>query len=454
MSQQIMSWQQLLSSQRLQGMSRHGIDDVGRSPFHKDHDRVVFSGSFRRMGRKTQVHPLAENDHIHTRLTHSLEVSCVGRSLGMMVADSLQHHLPDNISPADLGVIVQSACLAHDIGNPPFGHAGEYAIRDWFLQAEKQGRLDGLTPEQKADLITFEGNAQGFRMVTQVEYNQFAGGMKLTYATLGTFLKYPWTATYASSPDNTKSAGKFSCYQTELPMLQETAKALGLIQLADQRWCRHPLVYLVEAADDLCYALLDLEDGLEMEILAYQEVEGLLLQIAGSEPEGYRRLAKASNRRRVAALRGAAMEQVVAAVSKAFVEHQEELLAGRFNRDLIDACPPDIAQGVAQAKRMAQQRIFDHPRKAKLEIGAYTTLGVLLENFCGAVDELSLLKETGSDAPLSFKHKRVLSLIGENIPDTGWSRYEAYRRVLDFIGGMTDNYAVDLAQEMGGRLNG
>ena len=454
MSQQRMSWPQLLSSCRLKGASRHAIEDVGRSPFHKDHDRVVFSGSFRRMGRKTQVHPFAENDHIHTRLTHSLEVGCVGRSLGMMVADSLAADLPDNISAADLGVIVQSACLAHDIGNPPFGHAGEYAIRDWFLQAEKQGRLEGLTQAQKADLTTFEGNAQGFRMVTQVEYNQFAGGMKLTYATLGTFLKYPWTATYASSPSNTKSAGKFSCYQTELHLLQEVAEALGLVQLDTQRWCRHPLVYLVEAADDLCYALLDLEDGLEMDILAYQEVEALLLQIAGGEPEGYQQLASASNRRRVAALRGAAMEQVVVAVSKAFVENQDALLSGQFDRDLIDVCPKEIASGVAEAKRLAQQRIFDHPRKTKLEIGAYATLGVLLESFCGAVEELSERKEQGSDAPLGFKHKRVLSLIGENIPDTQWSRYDAYRRVLDFIGGMTDNYAVDLAQEMGGRLNG
>ncbi|SKA28017.1 dGTPase [Oceanospirillum multiglobuliferum] len=443
-----MNWQQLLSDQRLKGSSRHGLDDAGRSPFHKDHDRVVFSGSFRRMGRKTQVHPFAENDHIHTRLTHSLEVGCVGRSLGMMVAEQLQAHLPVHIAPADLGVIVQSACLAHDIGNPPFGHAGEYAIRDWFLQAQKQGRLSGLTAEQQADLITFEGNAQGFRMVTQVEYNQFAGGMKLTYATLGTFLKYPWTATEANA------AGKFSCYQTELSLLQETAQALGLIQLAPQRWCRHPLVYLVEAADDLCYALLDLEDGLEMEILRYHEVEQILLQIAGAEPEGYAQLKQASNRRRVAALRGAAMEKVVAAVSEQFLRHQDELLAGQFKQDLIAVCEPDIANGVAQAKQLAQQRIFDHPRKAKLELGAYATLGVLLESFCGAVEELATLQHNDTLDRLSFKHKRVLALIGENIPGPDWNRYEAYRRVLDFIGGMTDNYAVDLAQEMGGRLNG
>lgn len=443
-----MNWPQLLSDARLKGCARHGLDDVGRSPFHKDHDRVIFSGSFRRMGRKTQVHPLAENDHIHTRLTHSLEVGCVGRSLGMMVAEQLSGQLPSGISPADLGVIIQSACLAHDIGNPPFGHAGEYAIRDWFAQSVKQGRLEGLTPEQQADLVTFEGNAQGFRMVTQVEYNQFSGGMRLTYATLGTFLKYPWTSPFADH------AGKFSCYQTELDILQEVADALGLIQIEDQRWCRHPLVYLVEAADDLCYALLDLEDGLEMEILHYPEVEEILLQIAGSRPAGYDQLAGASNRRRIAALRGAAMEQVVAAVSEQFVQHQDMLLRGEFDQDLIDVCLPDIAQGVAQAKRLARHRIFDHPRKAKLEIGAYSTLGVLLESFCGAVEALDQLPEGALLDQLGFKHKRTLALIGENIPGPDWNRYEAYRRVLDFIGGMTDNYAVDLAQEMGGRLNG
>src|SRR5699024_8135368 len=202
-----MNWRRLLDPTRLHDTRDAPPEEPGRSPFHKDHDRIVFSGSFRRLGRKTQVHPLTENDHIHTRLTRSLEVGCVGRSLGMSVGEALRDRLPNGISPADLGVIVQAACLAHDIGNPPFGHAGEYAIRDWFKRAKVDGSglLDGLSERERADLLTYEGNAQGFRVVTQIEYNQFRGGMRLTAATLGTLLKYPWTVEYGDS------AGKFGC---------------------------------------------------------------------------------------------------------------------------------------------------------------------------------------------------------------------------------------------------
>ncbi|SFX38550.1 deoxyguanosinetriphosphate triphosphohydrolase [Marinospirillum alkaliphilum] len=435
-----MEWQRLLSSGRL-GAVRGPREERGRSPFHKDHDRIIFSGSFRRLGRKTQVHPLANNDHVHTRLTHSLEVACVGRSLGMLAGELLRPALPDWATPADLGVIVQAACLAHDIGNPPFGHAGEYAIRDWFRQAGQAGLLEGLSEAEQLDLQTFEGNAQGFRVVTQIEYNQFDGGMRLTHATLGAMLKYPWTVEHASNK------GKFSAFQTEKQQLREVADNLGLIQLEDWRWVRHPLVYLVEAADDICYALLDLEDGLEMEILQFAEVAELLESIGGGTPSDYQRLTGASRRRKVAALRGHAMEKMVTAVVQAFVQHQPDLLAGRFDQDLIDVCPTPVAQGVRQAKILARDRIFRHQRKAKLEIGAYTTLGTLLQTFCEACNAL----HRDPSAP-SFKHQRVLALIGENMPEKNWPLYQSYRRALDFIGGMTDNYAVDVAQEMSGRI--
>ena len=435
-----MNWQQLLSASRL-GSHRSSREEPGRSPFHKDHDRIIFSGSFRRLGRKTQVHPLVSNDHIHTRLTHSLEVGCVGRSLGMLAGERLKEQLPDWIAPADLGVIVQAACLAHDIGNPPFGHAGEYAIRDWFQQADHRGLLQGLSSAESQDLMTFEGNAQGFRVVTQIEYNQFSGGMRLTYATLGAMLKYPWTVEHANEK------GKFSAFQSEKHLLQQTAEHLGLLQSADNCWARHPLVYLVEAADDICYALLDLEDGLEMEILQYEEVANILETIGQGQPQGFDALAKASQRRRIAALRGQAMEKMTEAVIQVFVENQQALLEGRFNQDLIDVCPAHIAEGVKAAKTLARDRIFRHQRKAKLEIGAYTTLGTLLETFCEACNA-----RHHHQGQLSFKHQRVLALIGENMPEEDWPLYQSYRRALDFIGGMTDNYAVDVAQEMNGQI--
>ncbi|GHB32126.1 deoxyguanosinetriphosphate triphosphohydrolase [Salinicola rhizosphaerae] len=440
-----MQWERLLDPVRLHD-ARTSRGEIGRSPFHKDYDRIVFSGSFRRLGRKTQVHPLTDNDHIHTRLTHSLEVGCVGRSLGMIVGEQLRERLPAWVSPADLGVIVQAACLGHDIGNPPFGHAGEYAIRDWFKWTEQQGGglLEGLDDAQRRDLLTYEGNAQGFRVVTQIEYNQFQGGMRLSAATLGTLLKYPWTVEHGGK------MGKFGCYQSEKPLLIELTERLGMKQAGENKWCRHPLAYLVEAADDICYALLDLEDGLEMGILRYEEVAKVLLSIAGEAPAGYEKMEAAgvSQRRRIAALRGAAMERAVNEVGDVFVQHETALLNGALEDDLLDLCHPDLTWGVSSAKQLARERIFRNERKAKLEIGAYTTLGILLEAFIGAAHELH---HTGQS---SFKHQRVLALIGENTPKPSWTLYDSYRRMLDFIGGMTDHYAVELAQEMGGRLKG
>ncbi len=439
-----MRWEQLLSPQRLHDKRLGTGREIGRSPFHKDHDRIIFSGSFRRLGRKTQVHPLTENDHIHTRLTHSLEVGCVGRSLGMSVGELLANRLPTWISPADLGVIIQTACLGHDIGNPPFGHAGEYAIRDWFQRAGHSGLLDGLSTSERDDLLTYEGNAQGFRIITQVEYNQFQGGMRMTAATLGTLLKYPWTVEHRTQE------GKFGAYQSELGILSDVAHALGLLKQGDNRWCRHPLAWLVEAADDICYALLDLEDGLEMGILDYNVVSDILKHIAGEVPADYVDMQQrgVSQRRRIALLRGAAMERAVTEVSAVFVQHEQALLAGRLEHDLLELCHPDLGWGVRAAKQLAREKIFQNERKAKLEIGAYTTLGILLEAFIGAAHELH---HTGRS---SFKHQRVLALIGENTPKRDWTLYASYRRMLDFIGGMTDHFAVDLAQEMGGKLKG
>ncbi|MGL4996810.1 MAG: dGTP triphosphohydrolase, partial [Deefgea sp.] len=210
----MMNWHDLLSANRLGVLDDSPLNiEAGRSNYHKDHDRIVFCSPFRRMGRKTQVHPMTENDHVHTRLTHSIEVACVGRSLGVLIGERLQGRLPQHISPYDLGGIVQAACLAHDIGNPPFGHAGEYAIRDWFRRPDQAYLMQTLTAAERRDLMTYEGNAQGFRIITQLENHRFDGGLRLTYATLGTTLKYPWSSEYAGRK------GKFSCYESELEIL-------------------------------------------------------------------------------------------------------------------------------------------------------------------------------------------------------------------------------------------
>ncbi|MDN5645888.1 MAG: deoxyguanosinetriphosphate triphosphohydrolase, partial [Acinetobacter sp.] len=276
-----MRWLELLSTVRIGSKKQN--TELARSPFHKDYDRIIFSQSFRQLNRKTQVHPLTQHDGIHTRLTHSLEVSCIGRSLGMLAAEKIKDELPIWISPADVGAIIQAACLAHDIGNPPFGHAGEYAIREWFDDVSHGNFLEKLSAEEQADVRQFEGNAQGLRLLTKIDYHPNDGGMRLTYATLGAYLKYPWLSKTIESQGNTPASkrAKFGCYQAEKEILQQIAEQLGLIQLGEYHYCRHPLTYLLEAADDICYALIDLEDGIILNMLSYEEVEPIFLSLLG-----------------------------------------------------------------------------------------------------------------------------------------------------------------------------
>jgi len=434
-----MSWQRLLTTKRY-GHEHIRPQEIGRSHFHKDHDRIIFSSAFRRLGRKTQVHPLARNDHIHTRLTHSIEVGSVGRSLGIRVGELLGDQLPPWAGPHDLGTIVQSACLAHDIGNPPFGHAGEYAIRDWFRRHRSRPLLASLPAAQRADLETFEGNAQGFRVVTCIENNLFAGGLRLTSPTLGTLLKYPWTSADAGEK------GKFSCYQTELATLQQLAAQLGLVELGAQRWCRHPLCYLMEAADDICYAIMDLEDAIELSILSFDDVQPVLLALAGrAEVDDPVLSSQASARRKISALRGRAMESMVESAIAAFMENYGQIMVGEYQGELLTDGDPVVRDGLVAAKTLARERVFPDTRKTELEVGAYSTLGTLLEAFCDAVYE-----HQQQSGPLSYRSQKIISLMGIHCPARDDSLYYAYMRALDFISGMTDNYAAYLARQIGG----
>lgn len=238
-----MNWEQLLNPNRLG--NRPSKVEKGRSPFNSDQDKVIFSGSFRRLARKTQVHPLATNDHVHNRLTHSLEVASVGRTLAIRVGQSLKERgrLPDGFNPTDIGDIVQAVCLAHDIGNPPFGHTGEEAIRHWFQHEEAADYLIGLNPNEICDLETFEGNAQGFRVLTSSEFHPYDGGLRLTYASLASFLKYPWTSVQSVSGNRPKK-NKYGVFQTELTTFHEVAEAVGLLRQPGDDWfCRQRRAY-------------------------------------------------------------------------------------------------------------------------------------------------------------------------------------------------------------------
>ena len=352
----------------------------------------------------------------------------------------LQYALPAHITAYDIGAIVQAACLAHDIGNPPFGHAGEYAIRDWFCRDQHAYLMQNLTANERLDLMTFEGNAQGFRVVTQLENHRFEGGMRLTYATLGTTLKYPWTSSEAGSN------GKFSCYQSEKNILEEIAIELGLPRLSQNRWARHPLSYLMEAADDICYAILDLEDGIEIGLLNYEQVEPLFMQICGGKQDllELELAAAPSVRRKISLLRGKAIERSVLDITETFMHHYTEIMEGKFQGDLLNASPTGMRDGLNAAKQLARDRIFNERRKIEIEVGSFTCLDILLNAFCNAAYQQKVSPQ------MSFRMKRILDLMDYNAPKKEWPLYQSYSRVLDFIGGMTDNYATYLAQQVGG----
>lgn len=457
-----MQWQQLLSTRRFKlkdgrivpgrATASSDIETGLRTDFHIDHDRVVFSSAFRRLGRKTQVHPLASNDHTHNRLTHSVEVASVGRSLGNRVGMMLQAggHLPEGLTPFDIGSVVQVACLAHDIGNPPFGHTGEDALRSWFLDPAHARYLDGLSEAEKLDIQTYEGNAHGLRMVATLEMYQNEGGMRLTAASIGTLVKYPWTADAEPVKPGRARRGKFNVYQAELPYFEAVAEALGLLQKGCHQWARHPLSYLMEAADDICYAILDLEDAVEIGILHVNEFEALLGPLV--EMDKLRPLSEndrhnvAEIRRRCAALRGMVIGKCVSEVAEKFWRYQDDILRGELPaKDLVSLLNPDISNLLDNAKQLASERVYRHRSKVVKEVAAYPCLQLLLD----ALIPDALAFCTLGQAGLNTRQRTQLALL-ERPLEEGESLYSAYMKVLDYIGGMTDNYAATLAREISG----
>lgn len=429
-----MQWEKLLSEFRF-GLEESTIKaPTYRNAFNKDQDRILFAKSFRRLGRKTQVHPMPTIDHIHNRLSHSLEVGCVARSLGSQIGMELQHKLPKNISPLDLGLIAQNAGLAHDIGNPPFGHGGEKAISDWFKDASATRLLEGITDLERQDLEHFEGNAQGLRVITKMEYHKNSGGMRLTYATLGAMIKYP------QSVKNLTQNKKFGAFQTELSSLKKIAEQLGLLELGENIWSRHPLVYLVEAADDICYALLDLEDALDLSLLNWSDMKEIFGLLTGE-------LIEKKDEANVALLRGTAMERAINSVVKVFLEKEEDLLEGKVDKALLDLVDADIKEGIFQAKQLSRQKVFTSGEKPLMEIAAYEVLSSLLKHFCTSVYNFHNRDD------LTYKDKRLLYLLDIYKPLAEDTIYESYRKVLDFIGNLSDQGAIKLAEQFKGNMN-
>ncbi|MZR29069.1 deoxyguanosinetriphosphate triphosphohydrolase [Sneathiella litorea] len=434
----MMDWNKLLSTRRY-GQDHKDPVIASRSPFHKDQDRIVFSSAFRRLQDKTQVHTLAESDYVRTRLTHSMEVASVGRSLGANAGQVIidRHLKGSEYSPADFGHIVSAACLAHDIGNPPFGHFGEEIIRHWFKNGHGAAeRAEGLTQAENRDLEMFEGNAQGFRVLTKLQNWRDSGGLRLTYATLGTFMKYPRTSNIATpSPDD--SAGKkFGVMQSEREDFREIANELGLLQRGgEDYWCRHPLAYLVEAADDICYSVVDIEDGYKLGRLQYAETEDLMIRILGSAPKRYTEVDDPSER--ISYLRAKCIGRLIGEVSDIFRDCEGDILAGTFKGDLLHHSRR--AKLFDEIYALCQREIYRHPERIQAELSGSEILTTLLDAFYDAnLDWEKFNRDGTSMNPRSSVLMTLFPAGKEHLH----GRYEWLLGITDFVSGMTDSFAV------------
>ncbi len=436
-----MNWKTLLSSQR-SGQKQSASSEASRSAFEQDYDRIIFSHPFRKLQDKTQVHPLPEHDFVHTRLTHSLEVSSVGRSLGKRVGEIvLQRHpeLANEFSLFDFGAIVAAASLAHDLGNPPFGHAGEDAISDFFLQSKIGLSLkDKVTEAEWTDLTKFEGNAQGFRILNKNQY-----GLKLTFATLGAFTKYPCPALFPQRDKSKRSQKKFGFFQSEKKTFNEVALALELPKVAENAFERHPLTYLVEAADDICYSIIDLEDGCSLGLISYEDAKGLFENVITKNKSKLGKLDHLTSKaEKIGFLRALAIGDLMDECSALFLDSEKEILAGKFNYALADLCPSK--QALKEIIDVSVGKIYRSRNVVEIEASGHQVLPGLMEEFLTA----GLYHYENKK---SRKYENLVLLFPEDILlniKQAADYYSAARYVVDFVSGLTDRYAISLYKKI------
>ncbi|SDA37599.1 dGTPase [Algoriphagus alkaliphilus] len=442
----MMKWEKLLANGRFGETPRSPNLESSRTEFEIDYDRIIFSAPFRNLQDKTQVFPLPEHAFVHTRLTHSLEVSSVGRSLGKSAGEFLIEKYPTleklGISSSAIGSIVAAAALTHDIGNPPFGHAGEEAISDFFRFHvygkvwEKHVRVD-----QWSDLVNFEGNAQGFRMLVSKQF-----GLNLTYATLAAFTKYPRPSLIPQRDIARKSQKKFGFFINQLIDFELLTDTLGIEKTSAECWVRHPLAFLVEAADDICYNIIDLEDGCTMGLISFEETVSLLKPILGDrfDKEKLKDRTQAQN---LGILRAMAIGQLIRESVEVFVLYEEGMRKGNFDKALTDIIPS--AKALAAISTASVKSIYRSKVVLEKEAAGFQVLEGLLSVFSQA-----LYHQFYSPELFSGQDKSILRLLPEDFPLKGWGAevnpYPLLRNLVDFISGMTDKYALNLYRRVKG----
>ncbi|MDR1623544.1 MAG: dNTP triphosphohydrolase [Tannerellaceae bacterium] len=435
-----MDWTRLLSGKRL-GMEEYSERKHRRTDFQRDYDRLIFSSPFRRLQNKTQVFPLPGSIFVHNRLTHSLEVSCVGRSLGNNVAKSLMAKYPgENVYFPEIGSIVSAACLAHDMGNPPFGHSGERAISAYFSEGngkllESKVREEGGRWE---DFIHFEGNANAMRLLTHQFVGRRKGGFALTYCTLASVVKYPYPSVAL------EKNGKFGFFQSEEKTYRQIAAELDIPAHEAEAPCyiRYPLVYLVEAADDICYQIMDIEDAHKLRIVTDEETIGLLLNFfEGDRLKHVTEVMRTVDdfNERVAYLRSGVIGLLVDECSRVFLKNEERILAGAFTGTLMKEIGEPLRKAYAACSEVAYTKIYKAKEVLDVELAGYHIFSYLINSLTEAVIH-----------PGSAYSKLLLQRIPEQYDTKAPSTYGKIQCVLDYISGMTDVYALDLYRKITG----
>ena len=449
-----MNWTQLLSVERLSG-SR---DDraAPRTPFQRDYDRVLYSSAFRRLGDKTQVFPVPLDDHIHSRLTHSLEVASIGRSLGTLAGRHIaaSASLPEGLDARDVGDCVAAACLAHDLGNPPFGHVGEGAFHEFFKEFmarhEHAGWSKDLDAPEQADLRAFEGNAQSLRIVTRLARPLSNHGLDLTTATLGALVKYPCasTATLGKTGGKTSRA-KHGFNQAERGVFEDVATRAGLVQTdpGTLAWRRHPLAFLTEAADDIAYRIIDLEDGLRLKLVKDEQFLELMRPLCEGEPGCPDSFKPSADRETMfdlaLTLRGVAINRLVRESSAVFAERALAMLDGGFDEPLLDHLPGPSRAAVKAIEAVNLRQCYRARDVLKMELSG----AVAIEGVLEALSEAAV-------GPESLRGGHLRRLLPGVLLD-GETAYRRLLRVTDHVSGMTDNYMLRLYRELSGiRLPG
>ena len=439
-----MEWKQLISNKRFGQEHKHAERHDDRSEFKRDYDRLIFSSAFRRLQNKTQVFPLPGSIFVHNRLTHSLEVASVGMSIGNDISRRVIQKRPElkETLVEELGTIVSAACLAHDLGNPPFGHSGEKAIQTFFSEGPGQNIKSMVSSEFWDDITHFEGNANAFRILTHRFKGRRQGGFVMTYSMLASIVKYPFASSLAGNH------GKFGFFASEAESYRKIADELGIFCKSASgeplKYARHPLVYMVEAADDICYEIMDIEDSHKLKILSFAETEHLLLSFFDEEIQQKIRQRiideeLTDENEKVVYMRASVIGKLENECVAAFLAHEEEILAGTFEGSLIDHISERQKKAYKECEKISYSKIYQSKPVLDIELSGYQIMATLMEVFIKAAVN-----------PSRFYSKQLLRRVSSQYDIENENLEERIMAVIDYISGMTDIYALDIYQKING----